>query len=146
MPTLTGNLNVSGDVDMNGSSGTTTVNNLVIRGTVTGLTVDLTGQSINVASLTATGSVTAANLTVQDSADLPAANIDLTAEEVESSTASWTPSGESNIYNVLVDADLTIGKWPSPNAFCGYLSYPRCNWRTHRYSRPELLGSEQRDN
>ncbi|UGV21633.1 hypothetical protein [Cronobacter phage EspYZU08] len=118
---VTGNLNVSGDVDMNGSSGTTTVNNLVIRGTVTGLTVDLTGQSINVASLTATGSVTAANLTVQDSADLPAANIGfltLVAEEVESSTASWTPSGESNIYNVLVDADLTIGKWPSPpNAF-----------------------------
>lgn len=118
---ITGDLSATGDVTLNNGSGTTTVNNLVIQGTVTGLTVDLTGQSISVASLTATGSVTAATLTVQDSADLPNARVGfltLVAEDVESSTANWTPSGTSNIYTVLVDANLTIGAWPSPpNAF-----------------------------
>lgn len=118
---VTGDMTVTGDVDLNNGSGTTTVNNLVVEGTVTGLTVDLTGQSISVASLTATGSITTSNLTVQDTADLPSARVgflSLLAENVESSTADWTPSGTSNIYNVLVDEDLVIGAWPDPaNAF-----------------------------
>lgn len=118
---ITGNLSATGDVNLNNGSGTTTVNNLVIQGTVTGFTVDLTGQSVSVASLAATGSVTSQTLNVQSSADLANARIGfltLVAEDVESSTANWTPSGDSNIYNVLVDANLTIGAWPSPpNAF-----------------------------
>lgn len=118
---ITGDLSATGDVTLNSGSGTTTVNNLVIQGTVTGLTIDLTGQSVSVASLTATGSVTSQTLNVQSSADLANARIGfltLVAEDVESSTANWTPSGESNIYTVLVDSNLTIGAWPSqPNAF-----------------------------
>uniref|UniRef100_A0AAU8GGB1 Tail fiber protein n=1 Tax=Salmonella phage vB_SEnST11_KE23 TaxID=3161174 RepID=A0AAU8GGB1_9CAUD len=115
--TLGSDLSVTGDADLNGSTGTTTVNNLVIKGTVTGLSVDLTGQNLNVASLSATGSVTANSLTVQDTALLTRASIEfltLVAEDVDSSTASWTPGGDANIYNVTVDADLTIGAWPDP--------------------------------
>lgn len=115
--TTTGNLSVSGNVNLNNGTGTTTVGNLVIQGTVTGLTVDLAGQSISVASLTATGSITSSTLSVQDSADLASARagfLTLIAENVESSTATWTPSGTANFYNVVVDSNLTIGAWPDP--------------------------------
>uniref|UniRef100_A0AAU8GIE1 Tail fiber protein n=1 Tax=Salmonella phage vB_SEnST11_KE22 TaxID=3161173 RepID=A0AAU8GIE1_9CAUD len=114
---LDGNLTVTGDVDLNGSTGTTTVNNLVIKGSVSGLSVDLTGQNINVGSLSSTGAVTANSLTVQDTALLTKASVEfltLIAEDIDSSTADWTPSGDSNVYNVTVDADLTIGAWPDP--------------------------------
>lgn len=116
--TVTGDLAVSGDVTLNGGSGTTTVNNLVIQGTVTGLTVDLTGQSITVASLESTGGITTSTLTVQDSATLTSARVGfltLIREDVAASTATWTPSGTSNIYTVTVTANLTIGAWPNPS-------------------------------
>lgn len=115
--TVQDNLTVNGDVNLNNATGTTTVNNLVIQGTVTGLSVDLTGQNINVGSLSSTGAVTANSLTVQDSAILTKASVEfltLIAEDIDSSTAAWSPSGDSNIYNVTVDADLTIGAWPEP--------------------------------
>ena len=116
--TVTGDIAVSGDVTLNGGSGTTTVNNLVIQGTVTGLTVDLTGQSITVASLESTGGITTSTLTVQDNATLTSARVGfltLIREDVADSTATWTPSGTSNIYTVTVTANLTIGAWPNPS-------------------------------
>lgn len=119
---VVGDLNVSGDVTLNNASGTTTVNNLVIQGTVTGLTVDLSGQIISVAGVNSTGPIsTAGGIISTGNSTLSATSVSfltLIAEEVPSSTATWTPSGDSNIYRVTVDSNLTIGAWPAgPEAF-----------------------------
>lgn len=119
---VTGDLNVTGDVVLNNATGTTTVNNLVIQGTVTGLTVDLSGQIISVAGVNSTGPIsTAGGIISTGNSTLAATSVSfltLIAEEVPSSTATWTPSGDSNIYRVTVDSDLTIGAWPAgPEAF-----------------------------
>lgn len=113
-----GNLSVIGDVTLNNGSGTTTVNNLVIQGTVSGLNVDLTGQAISVASLVADTNLSSDTLTVTSSANLRGARITMltfVSEDVASTTATWAPSGQSNIYNVSVTEDLTIAPWPSLN-------------------------------
>lgn len=115
---VAGDLVVSGDVNLNNNSGTTTVNNLVIEGSVTGLTVDLTGQIISVAGVNSTGPIsTSGGIIATNQSTLSSVSVGLltlVAENVESSTATWTPSGDANVYRVLVDSDLTIGAWPTP--------------------------------
>lgn len=106
-----------GDVVLNRSSGTTTVNNLIVKGTVSGITIDLTGQNVNVASLSSQNSVTTNQLFVNGQTQLSSTNVSfltLQSEEVGDPTATWTPSGTSNIYNVTVNKNLTIGAWPDP--------------------------------
>lgn len=119
---VSGGMTVNGDVVLNNNTGTTTVNNLVIQGTVTGLTVDLTGQIISVAGVNSTGPIsTAGGIISTGNSTLAATTVKfltLIAEDVPSSTATWTPSGDSNIYRVTVDSNLTIGTWPAgPEAF-----------------------------
>ena len=113
-----GNLTLTGDATLNSNgTGTTKVHNLEISGTVSGLTVDLSGQSISVASVNSFGNGSfGGNLTVSGDTSvnkLTASFVEFVGEDVASSTAAWSPSGLANVYNVVVDTALTINMWPN---------------------------------
>lgn len=58
--TVSTNLTVTGDANLNnGGTGTTTVNNLNVQGTLTGVSVDVTGKDINPNSILATTNIEA---------------------------------------------------------------------------------------
>lgn len=137
--TMESTLTVGGNAILGGSTGTTTVHNLNITGTVTGLTIDLTGATINPSAVlaeyaTIANSLSAVNANISSCTLTKAtvAKIEFTSSALQSSVdiASGTlePDGNSNIYVINVDSDFTLETWsgvanpgteeaPKPNPF-----------------------------
>lgn len=122
--TVTGNANLN-----NGGTGTTTVNDLNVLGTLTGVSIDVNGKNISPNSVLATtsietyGSLKGASLVITGEATAPkiiANFVGTTPGSVTTPSAgtTWTPGGTgsdltkmNNIYNVDVTNTLTIGPW-----------------------------------
>lgn len=128
--TVSTNLTVTGNANLNnGGTGTTTVNNLNVLGTLTGVSVDVNGKDINPNSVLATttmeayGSLKGASLVITGEATAPKVTANFVGTTPGSVTTpsagtTWTPGGTgsdltkmSNIYNVDVTNTLTIGPW-----------------------------------
>lgn len=128
--TVSTNLTVTGNANLNnGGTGTTTVNNLNVLGTLTGVSVDVNGKNINPNSVLATttieayGSLKGASLVITGEATAPKVTANFVGTTPGSVTtpsagATWTPGGTgsdltkmNNIYNVDVTNTLTIGPW-----------------------------------
>lgn len=128
--TVSTNLTVTGNANLNnGGTGTTTVNNLNVLGTLTGVSIDVNGTDINPNSVLATttieayGSLKGASLIITGEATAPkvtASFVGTTPGSVTTPSAgtTWTPGGTgsdltkmNNIYNVDVTNTLTIGPW-----------------------------------
>lgn len=119
--TMESSLTVNGDTTFGGSSGTTTVHNLNITGSVIGWTPDLTGQSVTVASLSADSvntfstnansatinSLSVSNATVQKIGFNPN---ELTAT-VDVTSGVWNPDGDSQVYVMHLDKNITLDAW-----------------------------------
>lgn len=128
--TVSTNLTVTGNANLNnGGTGTTTVNNLNVLGTLTGVSVDVNGKNINPNSVLATttieayGSLKGASLVITGEATAPKVTANFVGTTPGSVTTpsagtTWTPGGTgsdltkmNNIYNVDVTNTLTIGPW-----------------------------------
>ena len=128
--TVSTNLTVAGNANLNnGGTGTTTVNNLNVLGTLTGVSIDVNGKNINPNSVLATttieayGSLKGASLVVTGAATVPKVTANFVGTNPGSVTTpsagtTWTPGGTgsdltkmNNIYNVDVTNTLTIGPW-----------------------------------
>lgn len=128
--TVSTNLTVTGNANLNnGGTGTTTVNNLNVLGTLTGVSVDVNGKNINPNSVLATttieayGSLKGASLVITGAATAPKVTANFVGTTPGSVTTpsagtTWTPGGTgsdltkmNNIYNVDVTNTLTIGPW-----------------------------------
>lgn len=128
--TVSTNLTVTGNANLNnGGTGTTTVNNLNVLGTLTGVSVDVNGKDINPNSVLATttieayGSLKGASLVITGEATAPKVTANFVGTTPGSVTTpsagtTWTPGGTgsdltkmNNIYNVDVTNTLTIGPW-----------------------------------
>lgn len=128
--TVSTNLTVTGNANLNnGGTGTTTVNNLNVLGTLTGVSVDVNGKNINPNSVLATttieayGSLKGASLVITGEATAPKVTVNFVGTTPGSVTTpsagtTWTPGGTgsdltkmNNIYNVDVTNTLTIGPW-----------------------------------
>lgn len=128
--TVSTNLTVTGNANLNnGGTGTTTVNNLNVLGTLTGVSVDVNGKNINPNSVLATttieayGSLKGASLVITGEATAPKVTANFVGTTPGSVTTpsagtTWTPAGTgsdltkmNNIYNVDVTNTLTIGPW-----------------------------------
>ena len=120
--TIESSLTVNGDTTLGGFSGTTTVHNLNITGSVAGLTIDFTGQTIN------PGSVIADHVTISESLSATQASIssctltkatvskmDFTSVTLQSSvdiaSGTFKPDGNSNMYVINVDSNFALGAW-----------------------------------
>lgn len=137
--TMDSTLTVKGNTTFGGSSGTTTVHNLNITGTVTGLTIDLTGTTINPSAVlaeyaTISGSLSAANanissctLTKTTVAKMEFSTTELTAT-ADVVSGVWSPDGDSQVYIMHLDKNITLDAWagitaagtaedPKPKAF-----------------------------
>ena len=137
--TMESTLTVKGDTNFGNSAGTTTVHNLNITGTVTGLTIDLTGTTINPSAVlaeyaTITGSLSAANanissctLTKATVAKMEFSTTELTAT-ADVVSGVWSPDGDSQVYIMHLDKNITLDAWagitaagteddPKPKAF-----------------------------
>ena len=132
---------IRGDVALNGNSGTTTVHNLVVNGTVSGINFDITDQHVTVKSLSSTtdiiasGSISGAKILGSEariSGALKAGRVEFTSETLSSSTdiptGVWNPGGESSVYVLNLDSNITLDAWtgitaagtvedPKPSAF-----------------------------
>lgn len=132
---------IGGDVELNGNSGTTTVHNLVVNGTVSGINFDITDQHVTVKSLSSTtdiiasGSISGAKILGSEariSGALKAGRVEFFSETLSSSTdiptGVWNPGGESSVYVLNLDSNVTLDAWagitaagtvedPKPNAF-----------------------------
>lgn len=128
--TVSTNLTVTGNANLNnGGTGTTTVNNLNVLGTLTGVSIDVNGKDINPNSVLATttieayGSLKGASLVITGAATAPKVTANFVGTTPGSVTTpsagtTWTPGGTgsdltkmNNIYNVDVTNTLTIGPW-----------------------------------
>lgn len=128
--TVSTNLTVTGNANLNnGGTGTTTVNNLNVLGTLTGVSIDINGKDINPNSVLATttieayGSLKGASLVITGEATAPKVTANFVGTTPGSVTTpsagtTWTPGGTgsdltkmNNIYNVDVTNTLTIGPW-----------------------------------
>lgn len=128
--TVSTNLTVAGNANLNnGGTGTTTVNNLNVLGTLTGVSIDVNGKDINPKSVLATttieayGSLKGASLVITGAATAPKVTANFVGTTPGSVTTpsagtTWTPGGTgsdltkmNNIYNVDVTNTLTIGPW-----------------------------------
>lgn len=128
--TVSTNLTVTGNANLNnGGTGTTTVNNLNVLGTLTGVSVDVNGKNINPNSVLATttieayGSLKGASLVITGEATAPKVTANFVGTipgsvTTPSAGTTWTPGGTgsdltkmNNIYNVDVTNTLTIGPW-----------------------------------
>lgn len=128
--TVSTNLTVTGNANLNnGGTGTTTVNNLNVLGTLTGVSVDVNGKDINPNSVLATttieayGSLKGASLVITGEATAPKVTANFVGTipgsvTTPSAGTTWTPGGTgsdltkmNNIYNVDVTNTLTIGPW-----------------------------------
>ena len=132
---------IGGDVKLNGNSGTTTVHNLVVSGTVSGINFDITDQHVTVKSLSSTtdimasGSISSTQV-IGDEAKitgaLKAGKVEFSSETLLASTDiptnTWTPDGERSVYVLNLDSNITLNAWagitaagtvedPKPNAF-----------------------------
>ena len=137
--TMESTLTVGGNAILGGSTGTTTVHNLNITGAVTGLTIDLTGTTINPSAVlsdyaTISGSLSAVEanissctLTKATVAKMEFSTSELTAT-VDVASGIWNPDGEKQIYVMHLDKNITLDAWagitaagteedPKPNAF-----------------------------
>lgn len=137
--TMESTLTVNGNTTFGGSTGTTTVHNLNITGSVTGLTIDFTGTTINpsavlaeYATISSSLSATEANissctLTKATVAKMEFSTSELTAT-VDVASGIWNPDGEKQIYVMHLDKNITLDAWagitaagtegdPKPNAF-----------------------------
>lgn len=137
--TMESTLTVGGNATLGGSTGTTTVHNLNITGAVTGLTIDLTGTTINPSAVlsdyaTISGSLSAVEanissctLTKATVAKMEFSTSELTAT-VDVASGIWNPDGEKQIYVMHLDKNITLDAWagitaagteedPKPNAF-----------------------------
>ena len=132
---------IGGDVTLNGNSGTTTVHNLVVNGTVSGINFDITDQHVTVKSLSSTtdiiasGSISGTKILggeARISGALKAGRVEFSSETLSSSTdiptGVWNPGGESSVYVLNLDSNVTLDAWagitaagtvedPKPNAF-----------------------------
>lgn len=128
--TVSTNLTVTGNANLNnGGTGTTTVNNLNVLGTLTGVSVDVNGKNINPNSVLATttieayGSLKGASLVITGEATAPKVTANFVGTipgsvTTPSAGTTWTPGGTgsdltkmNNIYNIDVTNTLTIGPW-----------------------------------
>lgn len=118
---ITQGLTVEGDVSLNGTTGTTTVNNLAINGQVSGLNIDLTGQSINVEylSVAQAAEMNSGNVTtdlyvggVTNTSTLSTTKLILSPENVATPASPYIPSGTSNVINLSITQDTQIAPWP----------------------------------
>lgn len=128
--TVSTNLTVTGNANLNnGGTGTTTVNNLNVLGTLTGVSIDVNGKDINPNSVLATttievyGSLKGASLVITGEATAPKVTANFVGTTPGSVTTpsagtTWIPGGTgsdltkmNNIYNVDVTNTLTIGPW-----------------------------------
>uniref|UniRef100_A0AB38Z397 Tail fiber protein n=1 Tax=Klebsiella phage vB_KpnM_Iguana_ER37 TaxID=3076781 RepID=A0AB38Z397_9CAUD len=128
--TVSTNLTVTGNANLNnGGTGTTTVNNLNVLGTLTGVSIDVNGKDINPNSVLATttieayGSLKGASLVITGEATAPKVTANFVGTipgsvTTPSAGTTWTPGGTgsdltkmNNIYNVDVTNTLTIGPW-----------------------------------
>ena len=136
--TMDSTLTVKGNTTFGGSTGTTTVHNLNITGDVLGWSPDLTGQSITVTAVSAdsvnatsvnANSATVNNLSVSKSTvqKMEFSTDELTAT-VDVTSGVWSPDGDSQVYIMHLDKNITIDAWagitaagtkedPKPNAF-----------------------------
>lgn len=143
--TIGSSLTVSGDTSFGGNLGTTTVHNLNITGSVTGLLVDLTGTAINPSTVlteyaTITNSLSAVSASVSSCTltEATVSKIDFTSVTLQSSvnivTGTLEPDGSSNMYIINVDSDFTLGAWkgvtnpgteesPRPKPFSAYIYF-----------------------
>lgn len=119
--TMDSTLTVNGNTTFGGSSGTTTVHNLNITGDVLGWSPDLTGQSITVTAISAdsvnTTSVNANsaivnNLSVSKST---VQKMEFSTDEliatVDVASGVWSPDGESQVYIMHLDKNITLDAW-----------------------------------
>lgn len=128
--TVSTNLTVTGNANLNnGGTGTTTVNNLNVLGTLTGVSIDVNGKNINpnsvlaITTIEAYGSLKGASLIITGEATAPKVTANFVGTTPGSVTTpsagtTWTPGGTgsdltkmNNIYNVDVTNTLTIGPW-----------------------------------
>lgn len=128
--TVSTNLTVTGNANLNnGGTGTTTVNNLNVLGTLTGVSIDVNGKDINPNSVLATttieayGSLKGASLVITGEATAQKVTANFVGTipgsvTTPSAGTTWTPGGTgsdltkmNNIYNVDVTNTLTIGPW-----------------------------------
>ena len=120
--TMDSSLTVNGSTVFGGSSGTTTVHNLNITGSVTGLTIDLTGTTITPNAVlaeyaTISGSLSAASANIS-SCILTKATVtkmEFTPVTLQSSvdivSGTFKPDGNTNMYVINVDSNFTLGAW-----------------------------------
>ena len=132
---------IGGDVALNGNSGTTTIHNLVVNGTVSGINFDITDQHVTVRSLSSTtdimasGSISGTQIIgsgAKISGALKTGKVEFSSETLQASTDiptnTWTPDGESSVYVLNLDSNITLDAWagitaagtvedPKPNAF-----------------------------
>lgn len=120
--TMDSTLTVNGNTTFGGSTGTTTVHNLHITGNVTGLTIDLSGTTINPGAVLADYATISGNLSAVDanisSCTLTKATVskmDFTSVTLQSSvdiaSGTFKPDGNSNMYVINVDSNFTLGAW-----------------------------------
>lgn len=120
--TIESSLTVNGDTTLGGFSGTTTVHNLNITGSVTGLTIDFTGQTINPGSVVADRviiseslSATRASISSCTLTKATVSKMDFTSITLQSSvdiaSGTFKPDGNSNMYVINVDSDFTLDAW-----------------------------------
>ena len=132
---------IGGDVVLNGDSGTTTVHNLVVNGTVSGINFDIADQHVTVKSLSSTtdimasGSISSTKIIGSEAritGALKAGKVEFSSETLSTSTdiptGVWNPDGESSVYVLNLDSNVTLDAWagitaagteddPKPNAF-----------------------------
>lgn len=132
---------IGGDVALNGNSGTTTVHNLVVNGTVSGINFDITDQHVTVKSLSSTtdimasGSISSTKIIGSEAritGALKAGKVEFSSETLSTSTdiptGVWNPDGASSVYVLNLDSNVTLDAWagitaagteddPKPNAF-----------------------------
>lgn len=120
--TIESSLTVNGDTTLGGFSGTTTVHNLNITGSVAGLTIDFTGQTINPESVVADRviiseslSATRASISSCTLTKATVSKMDFTSITLQSSvdiaSGTFKPDGNSNMYVINVDSDFTLDAW-----------------------------------
>lgn len=120
--TIESSLTVNGDTTLGGFSGTTTVHNLNITGSVTGLTIDFTDQTINPGSVVADRviiseslSATRASISSCTLTKATVSKMDFTSVTLQSSvdiaSGTFKPDGNSNMYVINVDSDFTLDAW-----------------------------------
>ena len=95
--TISEGISVAGDVDLNGATGTTTVQNLVVKGSVSGINFDLSGSDLVVNSLTSRTDLSVAG-------DLAVSGTSLLAEQ-DSDTGLW--SGQTTVNDLIIQGAVT---------------------------------------